>query len=174
MRPPCADSCKKKCNTREDRITEEDRKLIFSEFWAVANIDLQRNHIVNRGKSRPKDRTKPKYPDELETKIPQRLNDYHLKANETKPERYQIPKPPPPPPPKPTMETLIQHKDDKPLWSELDWLTNFKPPVTDKTPDWRNCKLLDSKLDTEQNVDEYYNILHISLWQPFKCNIISH
>ena len=55
MRPPCADSCKKKCNTREDRITEE-RKLIFSEFWAVANIDLQRNHIVNRVKSRPKDR----------------------------------------------------------------------------------------------------------------------
>ena len=92
--------------------------------------------------------TKPKYADdityagtsknqidELETKIPQRLYDYDLKANETKTERYQIPKPPPPPPPKPTMETLIQHKGDKPLWSELDWLTNYKPPVTDKTPD---------------------------------------
>ena len=60
--------------------------------------------------------------DELETKIPRRLGQYDLTANETKTERYQIPKPPPPTLPKPPMETLIQHKDDKGLWSEQDWL----------------------------------------------------
>ena len=51
------------------------------------------------------------------------------------------------PPPKRSMETLMQHKDDKSLWSE-DWLVNYKPEIIDKTPNWRNCKLLGSKLDT--------------------------
>ena len=78
-----------------------------------------------------------------------RLGEYYLTANETKTGRYQIPKPPPP---KPSIETLRQHKDDKVLWSELDWLINYTPPVTDKTPDWRNCKLLGSKLDTEKDI----------------------
>ena len=53
-------------------------------------------------------------------------------------------------PPKPSIETLIAHKEDKPLWSELDWLVNYRPEIKDKTPDWRNCKLLGSKLDTEK------------------------
>ena len=86
--------------------------------------------------------------DELEVKVPVCLNEYHLTANETKTEKYQIPKPPPPIPPLPSMETLIKHKGDKHLWSELDWLVNYQPDVKDNTPDWRNCKLLGSKLDT--------------------------
>ena len=80
-----------------------------------------------------------------------RLTEYDLTANETKTEKYQIPKPPPPDPPKPSMETLLKHKDDKPLWSELDWLFNYYPKIKDKTPDWRDCKLLGSKLDSEKD-----------------------
>ena len=88
---------------------------------------------------------------ELEVKVPVRLTEYDLTANETKTEKYQIPKPPPRDPPKPSMETLLKHKDDKPLWSELDWLVNYHPKIKDKTPDWRDCKLLGSKLDSEKD-----------------------
>ena len=49
------------------------------------------------------------------------------------------------------MEPLIAHKNDKILWSELDWVVNYKPPVKDTTPDWKNCKLLGSLLDTEKD-----------------------
>ena len=90
--------------------------------------------------------------DELEIKVPARLNEYDLSANESKTEKYQIPKPPPPIPPPPSMATLLKHKADKPLWSELDWLINYKPEIKDKTPDWRNCKLLGSKLDTIKDI----------------------
>ena len=89
--------------------------------------------------------------DELEKKVPVRLNTYDLYANDDKTEKYQIPKPPPPPPPKPSMKTLLKHKDDKPLWSELDWMT-YKPPTKDKMPDWTDCKLLGSKLDTDKDI----------------------
>ena len=89
--------------------------------------------------------------DELEVKVPQRLDKYDLSVNATKTEKYQIPKPPPPPP-KPSMDTLMKHKNDKQLWSELDWLTNYKLKVKDKTPDWKNCKLLGSKIDTEMDI----------------------
>ena len=111
------------------------------------------------------DGTSKRQVDELETKIPLRLGEYDLTANETKMERYQIPKRPPPTPPKPSMETLIQHKDDKVLWSELDWLINYKPPVTDKIPDWRNCKLLGSNLDTEKDIGRRKGLIIDSLKQ---------
>ena len=91
---------------------------------------------------------------ELDAKIPPRLNEYDLSANASKTERYQIPKPPPPPPPKPRYETLLEHNDDKPLWSALDWLTNYKPNFPDKTPDWKKCKLLGSRLDTETDIHQ--------------------
>ena len=58
--------------------------------------------------------------DEIEVKVPQKLEGHNLKVNESKTEKYIIPKPPPPPIPIPTMETLLKHKNDKPLWSELD------------------------------------------------------
>ena len=89
--------------------------------------------------------------DELEIKVPKRLKGYDLTVNNSKTEKYTIPKPPPPPVPIPSMETLLKHKNDRPLWSELDWLT-YKPKVKDNTPDWRDCKLLGSKLDTEKDI----------------------
>ena len=89
---------------------------------------------------------------ELETKVPQQLHKYDLSVNPTKTEKYEIPKPPPPPPPKPTMETLIKHKDEKMLWSELDWLVNYKPKTKDRTPYWKDCKLLGSKLGTDKDI----------------------
>ena len=57
------------------------------------------------------------------------------------------------------METLVVYKDDKIRWPELDWLINFRPNK-DNTPDWRNCKLLGSKLHTETDINRR-NILTI-------------
>ena len=51
------------------------------------------------------------------------------------------------------METLQKHRIDKPLWSELDWLVNYKTtPAEDKLPNHKKCKLLGSILDTGNNV----------------------
>ena len=51
------------------------------------------------------------------------------------------------------METLVAHKNDKFLYSELDWLVNYKPPPPkDSIPNWKNCKLLGSILDTENDI----------------------
>ena len=83
--------------------------------------------------------------DELEIKVPKRLKGYNLTVNNSKTEKYAIPKPPPPPVLIPFMETLLKHKNDRPLWSELDWLT-YKPKVKDKTLNWYDSKLLGSKL----------------------------
>ena len=90
--------------------------------------------------------------DELEIKVPKRLKGYNLTVNNNKTEKYTIPKPPPPPVPIPSIETLLKRKNDRPLWSELDWLT-YKPKVKDKTLDWCDCKLLGSKLDTEKDIN---------------------
>ena len=104
--------------------------------------------------------------DELEKKLPERLESYNLTVNKTKTERYTIPKPPPPPAPIPSMKTLLKHKNDKTLWSELDWLT-YKPKVKNKTPDWRDCKLLGSKLDTEKDINRRKGIT-IDSMQKYK------
>ena len=90
--------------------------------------------------------------DEMKVKVPLKLDKYDLSVNNTKTENYTIPKPPPPPVPIPSMNTLLKHKNDKPLWSELDWL-KYRPKRKDKTLAWRNCKLLGSKLDTEKDID---------------------
>ena len=110
---------------------------------------------------------KPKYADDvtyatkrkstsesIKCEIPKLLKTHNLKINETKTEEYIIPKPPLLPPPTPTMDTLLAHKNDKILWSELDWLVNYKPPpAKDLTPDWKTCKLLGSLLDTEKDIE---------------------
>lgn len=83
--------------------------------------------------------------DEIEVKVTQKVEGHNLKVNESKTEKYIIPKPPPPPIPIPSMATLIKHKNDKPIWSALDWM-KYKPKKKDKTPDWKDCKLLGSKL----------------------------
>ena len=120
------------------------RKPIKTKMKGFLSTPKYADGITYAGTSQPQ-------VDELEVKVHVRLNEYDLSANETKTEQYQIPKPTPPAPPKPSMETLIAHKEDKPLWSELDWLVNYRPEIKDKTPDWRNCKLLGSKLDTEKD-----------------------
>ena len=91
--------------------------------------------------------------DELEEKIPQKLEEYNLTVNADKTEKYEIPRPPAPPPPPATMEVLLKHKNDRILWSDLDWLTNYTPPpIENKEPDWRKCKLLGSLLGTEEDI----------------------
>ena len=69
------------------------------------------------------------------------LNQNNIKINNT--ELYEIPKPKPPPPPPPTVDKLIEHKQEKPLWSALGWLkAKYKPIVKDNTPNWKECNLL--------------------------------
>ena len=111
--------------------------------------------------------------DELEIKVPKRLKGYDLTVYNSKTEKYTIPKPPPPPVPIPSMETLLKHKNDRPLWSELDWLT-YKPKVKDKTPDWRDCKLLGSKLDTEKDINRRKGLTIDSMKKPQSNIKIQH
>ena len=84
----------------------------------------------------------------VEKVVPTLLKEYNLQINTGKTERYEIPQPLPP-----TMETLQKHRIDKPLWSELDWLVNYKTtPAEDKIPNHKKCKLLGSILETGNNV----------------------
>ena len=79
----------------------------------------------------------------------------------------------------PPMDTLLAHKNDKILWSGLDWLVNYKPPPEkDLTPDWKTCKLLGSLLDTEgfrkeKIANVYYNEkirTHFQVKTYWKCH----
>ena len=71
----------------------------------------------------------------------------------------------------------MNHKNDKPLWSELDWITNYKiPEPINTSPDWETCKLLGSFLETSKDVNRrkqlslntFNNIRYI-----FESNILS-
>ena len=106
---------------------------------------------------------------------PKLLKTHNLKINETKTEEYIIPKPPPLPPPTPTMDTLLAHKNDKILWSELDWLVNYKPPPEKYlTPDWKTCKLRGSLLDTEKDFERRKSLTltltHFQVKTYWKCH----
>ena len=81
-----------------------------------------------------------------------------MQSNEAKKEKYIIPKPAPPPAPAPTWEEIENHKYDKPLWSELDYILYQPPPKKDNTPNWKNCKLLGSLLDTENDIERRKNL----------------
>ena len=97
--------------------------------------------------------------EKVEKIVPTLLKEYNLQINTGKTERYEIPKPPPP---TPTMETLQKHRLDKPLWSELDWLVNYKTtPEEDKTPSHKKCKLLGSILESSNNKRHEKAKLHI-------------
>ena len=74
--------------------------------------------------------------------VPEILQTHNLMINHTKTEEFVIPKPPPPSPPPPTLDTLLAHKNDKILWSELDWLVNYTPlllKTTHLTGETVNC-----------------------------------
>ncbi len=71
-----------------------------------------------------------------------------------KTEEFITPKPKPPPKPSPKLETLIEHKDDKIQWLELNWIINYEDPTPkDNTPDCKTCKLLGTLLDTESDIN---------------------
>ena len=57
-----------------------------------------------------------------------------------KKEKYQIPRSPPPTPPLPTLEELKQNNENRILWSDLDYLVNYKPKETRDV-----CKTLTSR-----------------------------
>ena len=95
---------------------------------------------------------------EVEEKIPTQLKKFNLQSNESKKEKYQIPKPAPAPIPPPTWEDIENHKNDRILWSELDFLTYQPPPKKDDTPDWKKCKLLGSCLDTKTDIKRRKNL----------------
>ena len=110
----------------------------------------------------------------IKDKIPNKLKTFNLTINETKTEMYQIPKPRPPPPPPPSLKTLLLHKDDKPRWSELDWLVNKNLPLPkDTTPDWKGCKLLGSLLDTKSDIKRR-KILTIDAMKKLETVFRSH
>ena len=84
--------------------------------------------------------------------LPTKLKFFDLNTSEI--EYFIIPRPQPPLPPPPTLEELILHQNDKILWSDLDWVTNLDK----KTPkynhaDWKQCKLLGSQLDTQNDIN---------------------
>ena len=70
------------------------------------------------------------------------LSKYNLTVNADKSEKYEIPRPPAPTP-LTKMEVLIQQKNKKILWSELDWLVNYTPPpIESKEPDWEKMQTI--------------------------------
>ena len=82
--------------------------------------------------------------DEIEEKMTKQLDRYNLK----------IPRPKPPPPTTTTVQELLQHKDNRVNWLELDWLVTYKPPISEsKSTNWTKCKLLRSLLDTTNDID---------------------
>ena len=90
--------------------------------------------------------------DEIEKKLPNILKEYNLEVNLTKTEKYEIPRPQPTPPP-PTEEALLKHKEEKICWSALDWIANYKSKAEEnKEPNWKECKLLGSKLGTQSDI----------------------
>ena len=92
--------------------------------------------------------------DETEVIMVERLEQYNLMVNETKKEKYKIPRPPPPPPPPPTLDDLMEHRESRTNWSALDWLVTYVPPTPENPePDWTKCKLLGSLLDTTSDIE---------------------
>ena len=91
--------------------------------------------------------------DNIEINTPLQLKKYNLTSNESKKEKYEVPRPPPLEPPPPKHEELISHKEDHILWSEFDYLVNYHPTIINDNPDWTKCKLLGSLLGTEEDIN---------------------
>ena len=51
------------------------------------------------------------------------------------------------------MQKHLLHKEDRICWSALDWITNYvAPKIENESPNWKDCKLLGSKLDTQTDI----------------------
>uniref|UniRef100_A0A8D8VJJ1 Uncharacterized protein n=1 Tax=Cacopsylla melanoneura TaxID=428564 RepID=A0A8D8VJJ1_9HEMI len=65
LKPPCLESCRLRCF---EKFTHERRQTIFSEFWALGNIEQQRIYIAqNFGQVLPKVRRSPENKRNLNT-----------------------------------------------------------------------------------------------------------
>ena len=86
----------------------------------------------------------------IENHVTCKLQQYDLQINISKREQYEIPQPPPSKV-TPTIQQLLKHKEETPVWSDLDWLVNFKAEYKPE-PNWKKCKILGSLLDTKEDI----------------------
>ena len=95
----------------------------------------------------------------IETTTPAKLKAYNLFVNMEKTEKGEAPdrRPPPPPPPMPDKDPGI-----KLLWSDLDWTT--PPEMQPPDPNYKEIKLLGTKLDTKRDITARKN----KVWQPIR------
>ena len=85
--------------------------------------------------------------EEIEKDTPPKLKSYNLQVNQSKTEKYQIPRP--------IQEQYLPELDinTNVLWSELDWIANIQPVTPENTStNWKECKLLGTKLDTNADI----------------------
>ena len=82
-----------------------------------------------------------------ECEFPTLLKNFNLTTNETKTEHHTIPQPTRTPKPS---DINCPNSHEKILWSELDWVLPPQEKTTD--PTWKNCKLLGSRLDSQQDI----------------------
>ena len=58
MKPPCPETCRKKCS---DAFSEEERQLIFDDFWKLGDVNMQRaflnSNVIVSDKERTRVRT---------------------------------------------------------------------------------------------------------------------
>ena len=94
----------------------------------------------------------------IKAEIPEKLKDYNLEVNQNKTEEYEAPgtkhTPPPAPPSEPPENTI--------MWSELDWM--LPPPTKPPEAKWKHCKLLGTKLGTEEDIKSRKS----KAWEPMK------
>ena len=136
------EDCENNRPLKYDLTTNDNNTFNVDPFYADDTTFAGTNE---EGKNRLND---------IEHKAPEQLKIYNLKSNESKKEKYEVPRPPAPKPPLPTLEELEEASKDKIIWSELDYITNYKPKETvNPHPDWRKCKLLGSLLGTQEDIE---------------------
>ena len=87
--------------------------------------------------------------EEIERDTPPKLISYNLQVNQSKTEKYQIPRPIP----KQYLPELDINTNQNVLWSELDWIANIQPVTPENTStNWKECILLGTKLDTNADI----------------------
>ena len=88
--------------------------------------------------------------EEIWKDTPPKLKSYNLQVNQSKTEKYQIPRPIP----EQYLPELDINTNQNVLWSELDWIANIQPVTPENTStNWKECKLLGTKLDTTADIE---------------------